>query len=122
MTRSPNPADQQAFIRRLVTVLEGMNVQYAIGGSIAAMEYSESRLTLDVDIMVLAEANQIEQLVDEITAWQIYIDPLEAVLEDIVPHDVPINVYDGTAGAKADLFVVKAAGLPGLAMSRRRYT
>jgi GDP-D-mannose dehydratase len=48
------PEDQRDFNRRLMTTLEELGVVYAIGGSVAAMMYSQPRLTIDVDVMVAA--------------------------------------------------------------------
>ncbi|NJM39351.1 MAG: hypothetical protein HC853_00560 [Anaerolineae bacterium] len=45
------PDDQRLFNERLVRALEALNIPYGIGGSIAAMSYSQtSRLTIDVDV------------------------------------------------------------------------
>ena len=49
-----SPEDQRDFNRRLIATLEALGVVYAIGGSVAAMMYSEPRLTIDVDLMVAA--------------------------------------------------------------------
>ena len=40
-----SPEDQRDFNRRLIATLEELGVVYAIGGSVAAMMYSEPRLT-----------------------------------------------------------------------------
>ena len=53
------PEDQRDFQRRLIATLEELEVVYAIGGSIAAMMYSEPRLTIDVDLMVAASLNKL---------------------------------------------------------------
>ncbi len=118
--RPPDPEDQSAFVSRLVALLEQLGIHYAIGGSVAAMVYSEHRLTVDVDIAVIAEAEELARLVDAVNAWQIYIAPLEAILEEDIPHGLPFNIYDGAAGTKADVFVVRPTGLSGSAMNRRR--
>jgi len=84
------------------------------------MVYSERRLTVDVDIALLAGVEQLAQLVEAVNAWQIYIAPLEAILEEDIPHGLPFNIYDGTAGTKADMFVVQSTGFSGSAMGRRQ--
>ena len=120
MTRPPEPQDQLAFAQRVVTLLEKLGIRYAIGGSVAAMAYSVQRFTADIDLMLMAEAQELARLVDEVKAWQIYIAPLEAILEEDLPHGLPFNIYNGAAGTKADLYVIQPTGLSGSAMSRRR--
>ncbi|MBI3359563.1 MAG: hypothetical protein HY023_00445 [Chloroflexi bacterium] len=100
--------------------LEQLGIEYAIGGSVAAMEYSAPRFTVDIDLMLTAETAELARLVEEVKSWQIYISPLEAILETDIPHGLPFNIMDGSAGTKADLFVVPPSGLSGAAMSRRR--
>ncbi len=41
-----SPDDQRGFNLRLIDTLEQLGVVYAIGGSVAAMMYSELRLTI----------------------------------------------------------------------------
>jgi hypothetical protein len=118
--KPPEPENQRAFTQRIAELLEELNIPYAIGGSMASMAYSESRLTLDADFMLIAEAEALARLVEAVTAWGIYIAPLEAILDEDIPHGLPFNIYDGAAGTKADLFVVTPTGLSGSAMSRRR--
>ena len=115
-----SPGDQRDFNRRLIATLEELGVVYAIGGSVAAMMYSEPRLTIDVDVMITAPLNQLSQLVKEIQSWQVYISPFETIVETSIPYGLPFNIIDGTIGTKADLYIVKNTGLDALAMARRR--
>ena len=115
-----SPDDQRGFNRRLIEAMEKLNLIYAIGGSVAAMVYSESRLTIDIDIMLDVQTDELERFVNEVSSWQIYIAPLEAILETDIPHDLPFNALDGSIGTKADFFVAKDTGLDVSAMARRR--
>src|SRR3972149_1944323 len=102
-----SPDDQRSFNARLITALEQLDIPYAIGGSVAAMVYSEPRLTVDIDVMLEAGPDELARLVDEVNRWQIYSSPLEAILETDLPHGLPFNVVDGLIGTKADFFVAK---------------
>ena len=102
--------DQRTFNLRLIDTLDTFGIPYAIGGSYAAMAYSEPRLTNDIDMMISADVAALSRLVDEVTGWEIYISPLESILE----------IVDGTLGAKADFFVAGKKTLDASAMSRRR--
>jgi hypothetical protein len=115
-----SPDDQRAFNLRLFTTLESLGVTYAIGGSVAAMMYSEPRFTIDVDLMVSAPLQQLNQLVREVESWQVYITPFEAIVETNLPGGMPFNIIDGTIGTKADLYIAKGSGLDASAMARRR--
>ena len=115
-----SPDDQRAFNLRLFTTLESLRVTYAIGGSVAAMMYSEPRFTIDVDLMVSAPLQQLNQLVREVESWQVYITPFEAIVETNLPGGLPFNIIDGTIGTKADLYIARNSGLDASAMARRR--
>jgi hypothetical protein len=115
-----SPDDQRAFNLRLFTTLESLGVTYAIGGSVAAMMYSEPRFTIDVDLMVSAPLPQLNQLVREVESWQVYITPFEAIIETNLPGGLPFNIIDGTIGTKADLYIARNSGLDVSAMARRR--
>lgn len=54
MIRPPEPEDLRAFTRRVIHLLDGCEIPYAICASFAAMEYSEPRLSIDVDLMLMA--------------------------------------------------------------------
>ena len=115
-----SPDDQRGFNHRLMATLEELGVVYAIGGSVAAMMYSQPRLTIDVDVMVSAPLRQLSQLVQAVQSWQVYITPLENIIETNLPYGLPFNIIDGTIGTKADLYIAKNTGLDASAMARRR--
>ena len=112
--------DQRDFNRRLVAMLERLGIEYAIGGSMAAMIYSETRSTKDIDMMLRVDMQLLELVVTEIESWQIYVDPLDTIIEFNMPGRLPINVVDGMSGMKADLYVAELSGLDESAMSRKR--
>lgn len=115
-----SPEDQRGFNRQLVATLEDLGMVYAIGGSVAAMMYSQPRLTIDVDLMIVAPLRQISQLVQTVQSWQVYITPLENIIETNLPYSLPFNIIDGTIGTKADIYLAKSTGLDAAAMARRQ--
>ena len=86
----------------------------------AAMMYSEPRFTIDVELMVSASLKQLNQLVQEVQSWQVYITPFEAIVETNLPGGMPFNIIDGTIGTKADLYIAQNTGLDASAIARRR--
>lgn len=121
MIRPPEPEDLQGFGRAVVALLESLGIPYAIGGSVAAMEYGEPRLTIDIDLMIDAGRDQLESFVTAIGDWQLYVTPIDVIVETDVPHGLPFNVIDGLTGTRADIYVVAGGeGLSGSAMRRRQ--
>ena len=112
--------DQGNFNRRLIQLLEQLQVSYAIGGSVAAMIYSEPRSTIDIDLMMQADLPIIELVVNAIEKWEVYVDPLETIIEFNLPSQLPINVMDGTIGVKADIYIARSVGFDQSAMSRKQ--
>jgi hypothetical protein len=117
---SISPDELRGFNRRLIEMLEKLGIAYAIGGSVAAMMYSEPRVTIDIDVMLDAQPRDLKRLVDEVNTWQIYVSPFETILEASIPHGLPFNVIDGTIGVKADFYVARPLGLDPAALARRR--
>ena len=115
--RSPDP---QPFNRWLIALLESRETRYAIGGSVAAMAYSEPRFTIDVDLMVELNLSDLEALISEIERHGLYVDPFETVLEFNLPASLPISIVDARHGMKADIYVARTTGLDVSAMQRRQ--
>ena len=120
MIRPPDPDDLKAFATRVIGLLESSGVAYAVCGSLAAMEYSEPRLSIDVDLMVTADSTQLAGIVAVVEECGFYVTPLEVIIEQLIPAGQPLNIIDGYSGAKADIYPVSAVGLSGSAMRRRR--
>jgi len=62
MIQSPEIAHQDGFARAIVALLEAHEIRYAIGGSVAAMEYGEPRFTIDIDVMIQADVAALSAL------------------------------------------------------------
>jgi hypothetical protein len=120
MIRPPEPDDLSSFARSVIRLLDDRQLAYAICGSLAAMEYSEPRLSIDVDLMVLAAPEELAGFVHDVERWGIYVTPLEVILSEMIPLGRPFNIIDGRSGSKADVYPVTRTGLAGSAMSRRR--
>ena len=48
------------LLRHLVSVLEELDLPYALAGSIASMAYGEPRATLDIDVVVRLDPADID--------------------------------------------------------------
>ena len=120
MSGDINPKEQRDFNRRLIALLESRGIAYGIGGSVAAMAYSDPRLTVDVDLMIDVELPDLQALIAQLEIDGLYVDPFEGVLEYHLPHGHPFGIADGSIGTRADIYVSRRAGLDVAAMGRRR--
>ena len=120
MIRPPEPEDLKAFSERIFRLFEDLEITYAICGSFAAMEYSEPRLSIDVDMMVITKPAKLVAFVTAVEAWGVYVPPVEVLVEQIIPQGQPFNVIDGASGSKVDIYPATNSGLHQSAMRRRR--
>jgi hypothetical protein len=121
MIRPPDSDDQQGFARAIVALLEALAIPYAIGGSVAAMEYGEPRLSIDIDFMIDADEHGLAALIEAVEDWELSVTPLDAILTQYAPSGLPFNIIDASTGARADVYLVPAdSGLAVAAMRRRQ--
>jgi hypothetical protein len=119
--RPPDREDLGTFAWRVIRLLDECELEYAICGSIAAMEYGEPRLSIDVDLMLLAEPRHLTRFVRSVEEWGVYVTPLEVIAEQAPAGGKPFNIIDGSSGSKLDIYPVTKHGLAGSAMGPRRH-
>ncbi len=108
----------EVFIRPLETV--GID-SYMISGSVAAVEYGEPRVTLDVDVAVLLGARQLGLLAEAYGEEEYYLPPEEVIALEVARQSRGhFNVIHLKTGLKADFYPSKNHPLFGWAMRNRR--
>jgi hypothetical protein len=111
------PADPYALAELVAGILEKIGVRYVIGGSVAASLYGEPRSTLDLDVMIEADAGAVRNLVRELLP-HFYVEEEDAV--EAVRSEGSFNAIHLTTAMKVDFFIAEAgAGTRGQ-MNRRR--
>ena len=91
------------LLRHLVSVLEDLDLPYALAGSIASMAYGEPRATLDIDVVVRLAPTDLERLEARFPSEEFYLD-VEAAAEAIVEGS-QFNIIHPSSGLKIDVFV-----------------
>lgn len=91
------------LLRHLVSVLEDLDLPYALVGSIASMAYGEPRATLDIDVVVRLAPTDIERLKTRFPSDEFYLD-VEAAREAILEGS-QFNIIHPSSGLKIDVFV-----------------
>jgi hypothetical protein len=88
----------------VIKVLEGLAIQYVIGGSIASIIHGMSRSTLDADILVDIRQNQVAAFLAGLKG-AFYVD--EKAINRAIEHRSSFNLIHLTTMFKVDIFIPK---------------
>jgi len=91
------------LLRHLVTVLEELDLPYALAGSIASMAYGEPRATLNIDVVVRLTQKDVERLKARFPSDEFYLDVGAA--EEAIAEGSQFNIIHPSSGLKIDVFV-----------------
>jgi len=105
-------------MQQIIDILEWLDIEYMIGGSVASSHYGEPRSTVDIDIAVVLPLEKIDVFVRAFERLGYYIFR-EAVLDAVLTAS-SFNIIDAQSGYKADIFVVAPTALERSALARRR--
>lgn len=111
----------QKFLTKIASVLERLDIAYAISGGFAVTLWGDPRFTADVDIIVnIKTAESLEKLIDllrkEIS--KAYLDKDAAF--DAFKRKSEFNLIEPEYGLKADFFVVPSEEYKQLEIKRAR--
>jgi hypothetical protein len=95
----------QAFLTRLVGVLDAAGVPYMICGSAASTFHSAPRTTQDIDVVVDLDAGRLGELLARLPEDAYYVS--EGAAREALRRRSMFNVVDLETGWKADLVVRK---------------
>jgi len=99
-----------------IEILDQIEIDYVLGGSLASSTFGEPRATNDVDIAIALLATQLDPLINEFRSRGYYVAERSAV-EAITQHS-SFNVIH-PSGLKVDLFVTGDGVLDRLQIGRR---
>ncbi|MBI3158222.1 MAG: hypothetical protein HYZ26_01320 [Chloroflexi bacterium] len=97
------------FLRRVIAALESSEVEYLLGGVLAAWAWGEPRATQDIDVVVNLPPEKVTRLSQELERIEIYV-PAEIMLDALVEirADLAINAIHGETGFKVEFFPLRA--------------
>ena len=105
---SNKPLDYADFVHLVIEALEAAQVDYLIGGAVAAWAWGEPRATQDVDFVVHVPVDSINRLAQELARRDMLVPAeiiLDAVLETRADH--PLSAIHMFSGYKADLYLLR---------------
>jgi hypothetical protein len=93
-------------LRRITAALDRAGIAYMLTGSFASAHHGVPRSTLDIDIVIAADPEQLRTFVESLPGGEYYAD-LNAALE-AHKHASLFNVIDLASGWKIDLIIRKS--------------
>jgi hypothetical protein len=97
--------DYLLVLRRLTTVLDHLNIEYAVGGSVASSVHGVHRATNDVDFVIRMTPEQIHPLVADLQR-DFYVDSLS--IQDAIETTASFSIVHLATVIKADFFLSPA--------------
>lgn len=91
------------LVVRIGAILDDLDLDWVLGGSLASSLVGEPRTTLDIDMAVVLERRNVETLVAAVRADYYVSEPM--VLE-AVEHGSSFNLLHFETGFKVDVFVL----------------
>jgi hypothetical protein len=110
-----------AFVRLVIEAIEASDLEYLLGGAVAAWAWGEPRATQDLDVVISIPVESIGKLSKELELRDMLV-PADVILDAILDEraDLPISAIHIYSGYKADLYFLREFDeLRKLALSRR---
>jgi len=111
-------ADPITFAKKVVRLLEGFNIAYYIGGSVASSLFGESRYTEDLNLIIAIDKVKARLLLEAFLEAHFYISDI-AVEDAGSGRCSSFNILDNETLEKADLFISQNTPFAQSKMERR---
>lgn len=105
------------LLKRVTNSLEFKEISYMLSGSLALNAYSVPRMSLDIDIVIELQEEQLNDFF-EIFNVEFYIN--ENTVKEETKHHGMFNVIDHKTGFKVDFIIKKETEYRNYEFSRRR--
>jgi len=96
------------FARLVIDILEEVDIEYLIGGSVAVWAWGEPRTTGDLDVVLRLSPDKIMPLSQSLKRRNMLVPPDIIIDLLIQPGDLPVNAIHLDTGYKAEMFLLKA--------------
>ncbi len=110
--------EQSDLLRLVLDVLEGQQIVYCLGGSLASGVYGEPRYTHDIDVVVDLRMEQVARLCQAFPTPEFYVSQQAA--REAVTLRSQFNVIHPASGQKIDFLLVRDDAWGRGQMGRRR--
>ncbi|BBC26473.1 hypothetical protein [Pseudanabaena sp. ABRG5-3] len=101
----------------ITSILEKLDIQYFVGGSVASVLFGEIRSTEGVDIFVALEIEKVVPLLQSLQP-RFYVS--EDTVRDAIRSKRSFNLIDNESLGKVDIFILQDSPFPQIEFQRRR--
>lgn len=105
------------LLRAVVSRLNDAGIPFMLTGSLAAAVHGAARATLDIDLVIEADAAQLRTLVSSLSGLDLYVSS-DAALEALERQSM-FNVVDVRTGWKIDLIIRRSRPFSEAEFARR---
>lgn len=109
--------EQADVVSYVLTLLERLNLRYAVVGSFASMAFGEPRFTRDIDILIDLPVSRVPELCQAFPGPDWYVSLPTAT--QAVARRTQFNVIHTTSGNKIDFMIAKPDAWHRLLLERR---
>lgn len=109
---------QLDILRRVVTALESLGVDYAVVGSFASGAWGEPRMTQDIDILVAISPDLALLLSNALAGDEFYLS--KSAVEEAVRSKGQFNLIHPASGNKVDFMVADGSAWTRTQLSRAK--
>lgn len=95
----------EAFLRRVIALIDDTGIPYMLTGSIALAYYAEPRATRDIDLVIAVSTGELTRLLERLDEEGFYVSSEAA--RDAVRRRGQFNAVDPESGWKVDWIVRK---------------
>ena len=92
-------------LKPVVKILQSLNIQFYVGGSVASSFHGAARSTLDVDLVAGFSSKDIEGFLQRIDTRDYYVS--QAAIEDAIERTSCFNLIHLASSFKVDIFILK---------------
>jgi hypothetical protein len=96
---------QQQLLKKVVQVLNSLQIDFMVSGSYASSMHGQPRATHDIDLVVSLDPESVSALVDAFPPPDYYLPGKEAMLRAVHEQSM-FNLIDTTEGDKVDFWML----------------
>ncbi|MDX1630856.1 MAG: hypothetical protein R3234_03290 [Thermoanaerobaculia bacterium] len=106
------------LLRRLVEVLESLDLPYFVTGSTATIFYGEPRFTADIDVVVRLTEEAVPDFAEAFEGSDFYLDV--GSIHDALSRETQFNVIHPASGLKVDVMIPEESPFDQMRFERAR--